>query len=297
MWQAYHVEHALRNAGMYTDVVPIETKGDMILDVTMSKIGTKGVFTEELEQMLLTGEIDLAVHSAKDLPSELPGHFEILAFTKREKPHDVLVSHKSDIHLNEESTMVIGTSSTRRVATLRHYFPGIRIVDIRGNLQTRIGKMEGGLCDAIVLAYAGVHRMNYHHYIREHLDEDVFTPPVGQGSLAVEISKNMEPELRQNIRDALNDDETEACLRCERSFLRTLHGGCSTPAFALTRRQDDRLMIKAGLFSPDGQQLITRQLEGNDDDPEGLGREVGEYVLNKGGREILDNMNRSGDIG
>ena len=158
LWQAEYVKDKIVKAGHTAEIKIIQTKGDKILDVAISKIGSKGVFTEEIEAQLAVGNIDIAVHSAKDMQSELPNGFELIAFTEREKVNDVLVSHKAEIDINnKEKPIIIGTSSTRRIATLKHFYPHIKTDDIRGNIQPRIRKMEEGLCDAILLAYAGVH--------------------------------------------------------------------------------------------------------------------------------------------
>ena len=170
LWQAYHVRALLEKAGIEAEIVIIDTKGDQILDVSIAKIGSKGVFTQELEDQLLDGRIDIAVHSAKDMQSNLPEGFEIIAFTEREKENDVILSHKGTIEFADTTKpLLLGTSSTRRVATLRHFYPHVKTVEVRGNLQTRIRKMEEGLCDALLLAYAGVHRMGYDEMIVQEL--------------------------------------------------------------------------------------------------------------------------------
>ncbi len=188
LWQAYYIENLLQKGGIETEIVIIETKGDKILDRSLSKIGSKGVFTQELEDQLRSGVIDIAVHSAKDLQSELDSDFEIIAFTEREHANDVLVSHNSNLSLTSGESFTVGTSSTRRIAMIRHFYPHIKTVDMRGNLQTRLRKLEEGHCDALLLAYAGVHRMEYDDKIAEHLSLDEFTPAVGQGSVAVECT-------------------------------------------------------------------------------------------------------------
>src|SRR5690554_1954659 len=189
LWQAYYVQDLLKKAGMDTNIVEIETKGDKILDVSIAKIGSKGVFTEELEEQLRNGDIDIAVHSAKDMQSELPAGFEIIAFTVREQINDVVVSRDKNLRLADSSrSITVGSSSVRRRAMLKAYYPHIKVVEMRGNLQTRIRKMDAGDCDAILLAYAGVHRMGYNDLIAEVLPEDQFIPPVGQGSVAIEVS-------------------------------------------------------------------------------------------------------------
>ncbi|RFS16029.1 hydroxymethylbilane synthase [Emticicia sp. C21] len=295
LWQAYYVEDKLKAKGVETEIVIIETKGDKILDRSLSKIGSKGVFTEELEDQLRTGEIDIAVHSAKDLQSELASDLELIAFTEREQVNDVMVSYNKNLSLQSGESFVVGTSSTRRVAMLKHYYPHIQIVDMRGNLQTRLRKLEEKQCDALLLAYAGVHRMNYDDLIVEHLSLGEFVPPVGQGCVAIEAAKTLEDEKRLMIGMLINDAQTEKCLRAERAYLKRLQGGCSIPSFGrvtFEENEDGGLHLKmtAGLISLDGQKLIKVIEEGSVDDPSGLGVRVAENVLANGGIEILKNI-------
>jgi len=288
LWQAYYVEEKLKAQQLETEIVIIETKGDQILDKALSKIGSKGVFTEELEDQLRSGEIDIAVHSAKDLQSELGDDFEVIAFTEREKVSDVLVSFDKDLSLNSGKTFVVGTSSTRRVAMLRHYYPHLTIVDMRGNLQTRLKKLQDGQCDALLLAYAGVHRMSYHDLIVEELPQNQFIPPVGQGCVAIEASVNLSQEKKQIIRKAINDATTEKCLLAERAYLRKLQGGCSIPSFAwCTQRAANQLCMEAGIISLDGKKLVYKTAEATALEAEQLGENLAEQVLTAGGAEIL----------
>ncbi|MEP0713369.1 hydroxymethylbilane synthase [Algoriphagus sp.] len=288
LWQAYHVEELLQKAGLQTEIVIIDTKGDQILDVSIAKIGSKGVFTQELEDQLLDGRIDIAVHSAKDMQSNLPEGFEIIAFTEREKENDVLVSHSKSISLKDE--LVLGTSSTRRVSTLKHFYPHVKTVEVRGNLQTRIRKMEEGLCDALLLAYAGAHRMEYDHLIVGELDLDEFTPAVGQGSVAIEVASKMSGDLKAKISSACNHQETSLRLRAERAYLRVLEGGCSIPVFALANLSQNQLSLKGGIVSLDGKNRISIRVEGDAAEPEKLGQELADRVFAAGGKAILDQI-------
>ena len=288
LWQADHVEELLLKAGVKAEIVIIDTKGDQILDVSIAKIGSKGVFTQELEDQLLDGRIDLAVHSAKDMQSNLPEGFEIIAFTEREKENDVLVSHDKSVSLKKN--VVLGTSSTRRVSTLKHFYPHVKTVEVRGNLQTRIRKMEEGLCDALLLAYAGAHRMEYDHMIVAELDLDEFTPAVGQGSVAIEVAEKLDPVLKTKIATACNHLETSLRLRAERAYLRVLEGGCSIPVFALANLLGDQLILKGGIVSLDGKERISIVVEGNADQPEKLGQELADKVFASGGKVILDQI-------
>jgi hydroxymethylbilane synthase len=288
LWQAEYVKSNIERAGHTAEIEIIQTKGDKILDVAISKIGSKGVFTEEIEAQLAEGTIDIAVHSAKDMQSELPEGFELIAFTEREKVNDVLVSHKESIDINDQQNpIVIGTSSTRRIATLKHFYPHIKTVDIRGNLQTRIRKMEEGLCDAILLAYAGVHRMQYDDKIKQQLSTKEFIPAVGQGSVAIEVHNSMPKSKKEMLRFALNHKNTEYCLRAERAYLRHLQGGCSIPVFGLANLNSNSIEMEAGIISLDGQERISLKLTDETSRAEELGTLIARQILKKGGDRIL----------
>ncbi|TAH16715.1 MAG: hydroxymethylbilane synthase [Runella slithyformis] len=300
LWQAYYVQEKLENGGLSTEIVLIDTKGDQILDRSLSKIGSKGVFTQELEDQLRDGRIDIAVHSAKDLQSELDNDLELIAFTEREKANDVLVSFKKESNLNNPttqiSTLTIGTSSTRRVALLKHFYPHVKTVDMRGNLQTRLRKLEEGQCDALLLAYAGVHRMEYDSLITEHLSLSQFTPAVGQGSVAIECCQNMEAAKKARVRALLNHPDTEICLLAERSFLRTLQGGCSVPVFGLATLHQSMLSMTGGVVSLDGQQLLRMNATLGVDTlqtPITLGQNIALDLIKQGANKILENIRQS----
>ncbi|QCK14186.1 hydroxymethylbilane synthase [Mangrovivirga cuniculi] len=289
MWQTNYIEDLLNEAGFETEIIKLDTIGDKILDVAINKIGSKGVFTEELEAALYAGEAHIAVHSAKDMPSSLPDGLELIAFTKREKMHDVLVSDK-DIDLTGKLT--IGTSSTRRVAMHKRFNPHFNIVDMRGNLQTRIGKMRDGHCDALHLAFAGVHRMGYEDLIKHHFDLSVFTPAVGQGSIAIEASTSLNPELKQKIIEAVNDTDTHACLAAERAFLKKLEGGCSVPVFGLASQNGDQISLRGGIVSLDGQTMIDDEVTGSMSESRELGEKLGDMLISRGGKELLNEIKR-----
>ena len=216
LWQAEYVRQMLADGGFDTEIVPIDTKGDKILDVAIAKIGAKGVFTEEIEAQLADGRIDIAVHSAKDMQSELPQGFALLAFTEREAPHDVLVGTGTGFSLSE-GTPTIGTASTRRVAMLSQHYPHVKTVPVRGNLQTRIAKMRDGACDVLMLAYAGVHRMGYADLVAHQFPTDQIIPAVGQGSVAVECANTLPEDKKQAIRRLVNHPATETRLLAERA--------------------------------------------------------------------------------
>jgi hydroxymethylbilane synthase len=290
LWQAYHVQDQLKNNNVSSEIIEIITKGDKILDKSLSKIGSKGLFTEELEEQLLTGSIDIAVHSAKDLSSDLGENFEILSFSEREAAHDVFLSlEKRDL----SKPWVIGTSSTRRVALIKKYFPHFKIVDMRGNLQTRIKKMEDRLCDILILAYAGVHRMGYEDKIIANLNMDQFCPPVGQGVLAIEINKKLNIEKQKTLRNILNAPKTEQCLLVERSYLKFLKGGCSIPVFGHAIWHENRIHFTAGIVRLDGTEMIKETFVIENETEEALGQRAARYILSLGGDVILEDIKKN----
>lgn len=290
LWQAYHVQDLLKQQGVDSEIITIETKGDKILDVTIAKIGSKGVFTEEIEEQLRDSRIDIAVHSAKDMQSTLPVGFELIAFGEREKSHDVLVSHKS-IDLNEKD-LVLGTSSTRRLAFLQKYYPHVKTVPVRGNLQTRIQKMKDGACDALWLAYAGAHRMEYDDMIVHEFDPEKFVPAVGQGSIAIEVFDSLDQEKKDIVRQAVNHEPSEKCLIAERSFLKKMDGGCSIPVFGLATIENDVLTLFGGITSLDGKKTVEKSCCSTTNAAQKVGETLGEYVLENGGREILEEIRK-----
>ncbi|WKN30290.1 hydroxymethylbilane synthase [Porifericola rhodea] len=292
LWQAYYVAEKLQQGGIDTEIVTIETKGDKKLDVTIAAIGEKGVFTQEIEQQLLNKTIDIAVHSAKDMQSELPEEFELVAFTEREKVNDVLVSHRSLNLADSSKSWVIGTSSARRKALLKHYYPHVSTVEIRGNLQTRVSKMESGLCDAMLLAYAGVHRMGFEEMIIHEFDIHEFVPAVGQGSVAVEVLKDMDSATKSKIQALVNDTDSSKRLIAERSFLKTLRGGCSIPVFALANLKGSEITIEGGIISLDGKQLINDTIVGNAEDGAALGKQLAQNLLSNGGDILLEKIKK-----
>ncbi|AZQ64352.1 hydroxymethylbilane synthase [Flammeovirga pectinis] len=288
LWQAEHVKSLLEQNNMTAELVLIETKGDKILDRSLSKIGSKGVFTEELEEQLRNGGIDIAVHSAKDMQASLGDDFELIAFTDREECHDVFVSHKAGLTIDQNTDIVIGTSSVRRVALLKKYYPNAKIVDVRGNLQTRIKKMEDGLCDVLMLAYAGVHRMGYNNMIVHELPVDTFTPATGQGCVAIEASTGLDTNIKEAIRSAINNEQTETCVRAERAFLKELQGGCSIPAFCLARwASKSDITITGGLAQPDGLPQIRYTYTVPAIDANATGTKIAKETLANGGAELL----------
>jgi hydroxymethylbilane synthase len=294
IWQANYIGSFLEKAGLNFELIAISTKGDQILDRSLSKIGSKGVFTEELEQMLRSGDIDIAQHSAKDLPSTLPEDLKLIAFTQREKSHDVVLSLHPNFKLNTHQAYHIGTSSTRRRAFLGHHFPTLKTVEMRGNLQTRLEKLKNGDCDAMILAYAGVYRMEMSAYITEHLPLDQFIPAVGQGSVAIQCAKTMSFDLQNIIRSACNHQMTETCILAERELLSKLDGGCSVPVYGYAHIEKDVVNLTGGVLSLDGQQKIEFSLVGKN--PIELGQKLADQLIEAGASDLLKEIRRQIDL-
>jgi len=287
LWQTEHVASLLNQAGLPTEIVPMQTIGDKVLDRSLTKIGAKGVFTEELEESLRRNETHLAIHSAKDVQSSLPPDLELVAFLEREQVNDVVISYQEDFDIAKPG-ILLGTSSTRRKALLRRFYPLANTAEARGNLQTRLRKLEEGQYDALVLAYAGVHRMGYDNLIRYVLPSNKFVPPVGQGSIAVECSRFLDNDLKERIKAALDHPATHRCLLAERAFLRTMEGGCSIPSFALaTLTEAGDLRLHGGLISLSGEEYVDFTQTAPAAQAEGLGMAVADYVLSHGGVAIL----------
>ena len=285
LWQAHYVGALLEKEGLAYEIVAISTKGDQILDRSLSKIGSKGVFTEELETMLRAGEIDIAQHSAKDLPSHLPAELELIAFTERESAEDVVLSLDPSKTLASRESLRIGTSSTRRRAFLSHFYPQHTAVEMRGNLQTRLEKLKNGDCDAMLLAFAGVHRMEMESYITQHLDIDQFVPAVGQGSVAIQCALSLNEDVKSLVRKACNHPATEARLLTERHLLAHLEGGCSVPVYGHAVLKGDKIALYAGVLSLDGVENIYHSAQGSD--PAILGKEVAMELIHLGAHQLL----------
>jgi hydroxymethylbilane synthase len=219
----------------------------------------------------------------------LHDELELVGFTEREIANDVLISVNKNISLQREN-IKIGTSSTRRVAFLKHFYPSIEAVNIRGNIQTRITKLKNGECDALMLAYAGVHRMGYDDLIVEKIETSYFVPSVGQGTIAIECHKKLSFAKKEIIERWVNHPETEACIRAERSFLKAIQGGCSIPVFGYAHLEGNLISLKGGIISLDGTQVIKVKQTGIIEDAKELGEAVAKEVLSRGGAEILKSI-------
>jgi hydroxymethylbilane synthase len=270
------------------EVRKIVTKGDRILDVTLSKVGGKGLFVKEIEQAMFDKEIDLAVHSMKDMPSELPEGLMIGCIPKREDPRDALISRKGVKLADLPERSVVGTSSLRRSSQLQHLRTDFFVESLRGNIDSRLKKLEDGAYDAILLAAAGLHRMGWESRITEYISEDVCVPAVGQGALAIENRADDE-ELKQFLK-LYNDERTALAVTAERSFLHTLNGGCQVPIGAHARLVESGsgavISLTGMVGSADGAVLLKETMEGSD--AAELGRRLGDKLLSMGAARILD---------
>ena len=285
-WQADFVAARLRELYPSLKVVLriITTKGDKILDVPLAKIGGKGLFTKELEEAMLEGEIDLAVHSLKDVPTKLPKGLKIAAITKREEPFDAFVSRSGQKLKELPRGARIGTSSLRRRAQLLNFRPDLQIADLRGNVNTRLKRLDEGDFDAVVLAAAGLYRLGRGDMITEILSPKILLPAVGQGALAVETRDD--DALSAKLRP-LQDEATLAAAESERAFLATVEGGCQVPVGVYATTAADNLTVEAVIASVDGQRAIRRQIIGDAAKAKELGQDLAEEMLAAGGREIL----------
>ncbi len=292
LWQANHVKSALESKFPYLSVelCIIKTKGDKIQDVPLAKVGGKGLFVKEIEEALLEGRIDVAVHSMKDMPGNIPDGLCIGAIPERESPADVLISRDGAPFSKLKKGAKIGTSSLRRGAQLKHARPDIEIVPLRGNLDTRLKKLETEDLDAIVLAAAGVRRLGLEEKITEYLDESVMLPAVGQGALCIEIREN-DPDAGPLIA-ALDHDSTRKVVAGERAFLNRLEGGCQVPIAAHGRLNGDTLELNGLVADLDGSVVFKETVSGPSRDAEKLGVKLAERLLNKGAGPILDTLKR-----
>jgi len=281
LWQARWIAGRLESLGQATRIEIIHTTGDRVLDVTLAKVGTKGMFTKEIEEALLSGAIDLAVHSLKDMPTELPPGLTLAAIPAREDPRDALVGRK----LQElASGQRVGSSSLRRAAQLRAARPDLVIEDIRGNVDTRLRKLDEKQYDAIVLAAAGLNRLGWSDRIAEILPAEVMCPAVGQGALAVEV--RVDGRVPEGLMASLDDASTRAAVTAERALLGALGGGCQVPVGAFAEVSNGLVSLRSVVISPDGSKVVRHAASGGN--AEELGRQAGEYLLAHGGREILD---------
>lgn len=282
LWQANYIKDRLEARGAETRIEIIHTTGDKILDVPLNKVGGKGLFTKEIEEALLDGRIDLAVHSLKDLPTELPKGLTLASIPQRVEPLDAIVGGK----LRElKFGATVGTSSLRRIAQLKRIRPDLNLQSIRGNVDTRINKVEKGAYDAIVLAAAGLRRLGWGDIISETFRADILLPAVGQGALAIETLSEG-PGLKAC--KPLDDPWAHFAVTAERAMLAELGGGCQVPIGAYATLENTELFLTGGVFAPDGSTMIRYTATGDCTKPVELGRNVAKVLLNRGAAAILE---------
>ncbi|MGA7630019.1 MAG: hydroxymethylbilane synthase [Terriglobales bacterium] len=286
LWQAHHISHLLRAQGHTVELEIIKTTGDKITDVALAKVGTKGMFTKEIEEALIENRVDLAVHSLKDLPTELARDFEIAAITTREDARDVFCSVKYENIEALPQRANVGTSSLRRQAQLKALRLDLQIHPLRGNVDTRLRKLELGDYDAIILAAAGLNRLGKRQWVRQVIPVEVMTPAAGQGALGIEI-RNGDVATR-TLLAFLDDAAARATTTCERALLKKLGGGCQVPIGAFAEMKSGRIRLHGLVAHPGGTKVLRETREG--DDPIRLGEEVGETLLGRGGDVILEEV-------
>ena len=285
-WVKAELEKA--HPGLTIKVEAMATKGDKILDVALAKIGDKGLFTKELEAQMLVGRADIAVHSLKDLPTNLPEGLMLGCITEREDPADALVLNAKNKHLNLATLpegAVVGTSSLRRLAQLRFHYPHLVFKDVRGNVITRLEKLDSGAYDCLILAAAGLGRLGFEDRIDQSIPGDISLHAVGQGALGIECVEN-KPEVMEIIKVLEHGPTSQRCL-AERAFLRELEGGCQVPIGVNTHFEGDQLILTGMVASLDGKRLIREQTSGPAADPESIGVELATTLKGLGAGEIL----------
>jgi hydroxymethylbilane synthase len=305
LWQANHIAERLAQLhGVGAEIVRIRTSGDHLQSASLAQTsvaqmneqigaesGMKGIFIKELEEALLGDTIDLAVHSMKDVPTEIPRGLAFPAITRREDPRDCLISRSGRALKGLPQGAVVGTSSLRRQAQLRHHRPDLRPADLRGNVDTRLKKLDAGEFDAIVLAMAGVNRLGAAARVSQVLNADVMLPAVGQGALGIE-TRDADAATSKLVA-TLDDAETRACVTAERALLQELQGGCQIPLGAWARLVGGELHLEAGVFSADGTECVRREARGTTADPVGAGKRLGRTMIEAGADRILRLAGRS----
>ena len=289
LWQAYYVAEAIekKHPDIRVAVMKIKTKGDKILDTPLALIGGKGLFTKEIEEALLDGRVDLAVHSMKDLPTELPEGLRLAAVLEREDPRDVFVSRDGRSLVDLDAGDAIGTSSLRRKAFLLNRFPHLDITPIRGNVDTRVRKSKSEDLSGVILAAAGIKRMGLTERVTEYISTDLIIPAIGQGAMGIETRED-DPEV-DDIVSRLNHYPTAACIGIERAFLQRMGGGCQVPLAAYAEVTGDKAHITAAVVHPQGEPII-RTVAVVDSVDNRVGTELADTLIGRGADQILQGV-------
>jgi hydroxymethylbilane synthase len=291
LWQANYIKKELekKNRRVKVQIKIIKTTGDKILDVALSKIGDKSLFTKELENALIEKKIDLAVHSLKDLQTEIPDELQLGAVTKRHDAEDVLIARKKGITIEDlRDEAIVATGSLRRKCQLMHLRPDINVIDLRGNVPTRINKFLKSDWDAIILARAGVERLKMKKHISSYISTDLFLPAAGQGALGIEIHK--ENSLTKELLKSIHHDDTYTAVLAERSLLKTLEGGCQIPIGANAIVKPNGLYLDAMVGALDGSITFRKKVRGSKKSPGKLGRSLAKDLLRAGAKSVLEDI-------
>ena len=290
MWQAHYVKDALEAAhpGLSVELVPMVTRGDKILDTPLAKVGGKGLFVKELEQAMLDGRADIAVHSMKDVPVEFPAGLGLVTICEREDPLDAFVSNHYDSLDDLPAGAVVGTSSLRRQCQLRARRPDLQVKDLRGNVNTRLAKLDDGQYDAIILACAGLKRLNMGERIRMALPAEQSLPAVGQGAVGIEA--RLDDQHTRALLAALADEPTRIRVQAERAMNCHLQGGCQVPIGSYAVLEGEQLWLRGLVGHPDGSILLEDEIRGPAGDAERLGQQLGQRLLDAGAKAILEQV-------
>ncbi len=288
MWQADHIKKNIQALypAIKINIEGFRTQGDILLDQSLAKIGGKGLFIKELEQALLNNKADLAVHSMKDLPMDIPKGFKLAVITERGDARDAFVSNQYDSLEALPPGSIIGTSSLRRQSQIQAKFPELKILPLRGNLQTRLKKLDEKNYDAIILAAAGLIRMGLKERIKLYIDPTLSIPAVGQGALGIEILESNTELL--NLIAPLNNDTTSRCVLAERTVSRSLAGSCTAPLGAYASIRKNKIYMHGFVATPDGSQIIFSETNGPSDSPEDVGKKLSQLLIAQGAKKILD---------
>lgn len=292
LWQAEHVKARLED--LYNDIqvelVPMSTQGDKILDSPLSKVGGKGLFVKELEVAMLDGRADIAVHSMKDVPAEFPEGLGLAVIMEREDPTDAFVSNSLEHIEDLPEDAILGTSSLRRQCQIASWRSDIQIRTLRGNVNTRLAKLDAGDYDAIILASAGLKRLEMADRIRHSIDASISLPAAGQGAIGIEC--RLHDKTIMDFIASLNDDNTAARVKAERALSTRMMGGCQVPIAAFAEIEGDELWLRGLVGEPDGSQVVSGEIRGAVANAETLGQTLADELLGKGAREILDKLAR-----
>ncbi|OCG69828.1 hydroxymethylbilane synthase [Gilliamella sp. Occ3-1] len=291
LWQANFVKQQIlaHHPNLTVELIPMVTKGDVLLDSPLSKIGGKGLFVKQLEQAILNNEADIAVHSIKDIPAEFPEGLTLATICKRDDIRDSFISNKYSNIDELPNGAIIGTSSLRRQCQLRAKYPHLQIKDLRGNVGTRLGKLDNKQYDAIILASAGLKRLALQDRIKQYIDTDLILPAVGQGAIGIETRADDKKILE--ILSVLDDKHSRVCIEAERAMNKALQGGCQVPIACYSQLNNNILSLQGLVGRIDGSKIIKVALEGSITEAEKLGQELAKRLLDQGAKAILKELN------